>query len=246
MKHSILLALGAVALTLTSQAQISFNGSYRNNFDGLGPTGTSFDPGWSAVRTNDGTALTLSVSAGGSTAGGIYNVGTAGDADRALGSLASSATVPRFGAQLQNMTGGLIADLTLSGVMEQWRTGGSATTDEVITFEYSLNAADLSDATATWVPVPGLDLNERLTSSTSGGAVNGNLAENRFNLSAVIGGLNWSDGGVLTIRWSDSDHTGSDGMYAVDDFSVSAVPEPSTWALLGLGALGLVRRWFRR
>ena len=246
MKHSILLTLGTVVLTLASQAQISFSGSYSNNFDGLGPAGTSYSPGWAAVRTNDGAGLTLSVSTGGSTAGGMYNVGTAGDTDRALGSLASSATAPRFGAQLQNITGALITDLTLSGVMEQWRTGGSATTDEVITFEYSLNAADLNDAAATWVPVPGLDLNERLTSSTSGGAVNGNLPENQLNLTAAIGGLNWSDGEVLTIRWSDSDHTGSDGMYAIDSFSVSTVPEPSTWTLLALGALGLVRRRFRR
>jgi hypothetical protein len=246
MKHSILLTLGAAALTLTSQAQISFSGSYSNNFDGLGPTGTTYDAGWSAVRTNDGAALTLSVSTGTSTAGGIYNVGTAGETDRALGSLASSTTVPRFGAQLQNVTGALITDLTLSGVMEQWRTGGSATTDEVITFEYSLNAADINDPVATWVAVAGLDLNERLTSSTSGGAVNGNLPENQLNLSTAISGINWSDDGVLTLRWSDHDHTGSDGMYAIDNLSVSTVPEPSTWALLVLGALGLVGKRFRR
>jgi len=246
MKHSILLTLGAVTLTLASHAQISFSGSYSNNFDALGPTGTSYDAGWAAVRLSDGAVVSLSVSTGSSTAGGMYNVGMAADPDRALGCLASSSTVPRFGARLQNATGALITHLTLSGVMEQWRTGSSASTDEMITFEYSLNAADLNDGAATWVPVTGLDLSERLTSSTSGGAVNGNLPDNQLNLSGAISGINWSDGGVLTIRWSDSDQTGSDGMYAIDNFSMSTVPEPSTWALLALGALGLLGRRFRR
>ncbi len=246
MKHSISIILGVAALSWAAQGQILFNGSYYNNFDGLGPAGTAFDTGWSAIRTNDGAALTLGVSTGTSTSGGIYNVGLAGDADRALGSLASASTVPQFGAQLQNTTGAPITDIVFSGVMEQWRTGSSASTDETITFDYSLNAAGIGDGAATWVPVPALDLNERLTSSTSAGAVNGNLPENQLSFGSTISGIDWSDGGVLTLRWTDRDQTGSDGMYALDNFSVTAVPEPSTWALLGLGVVGLLRKRFCR
>jgi hypothetical protein len=237
MKPSLLLTLGALALTLTTQAQILFSGSYSNNFDGMGTTGTSYDAGWSAVRISDGATITLAVSSGTSTSGGMYNVGSSGDADRALGSLASSATIPRFGAQLLNLTGALVTQLTLSGVMEQWRTGSSAVANETIMFEYSLNASGLNDSAATWVAAPGMDLNERLITSTSGGAVNGNLPDNQLQLSATISGLNWGDGAVMTLRWTEQDHAGSDGMYALDNFSARTVPEPSTWALLLLGAL---------
>lgn len=246
MKPSLLLTLGALALNLTAQAQIVFSGSYSNNFDGMGTTGTSYDAGWSAVRFSDGAAITLAVSSGTSTSGGLYNVGSPGDSDRALGSLASAATIPRFGAQLQNLTGALVTQLTLSGVMEQWRTGSSAVVNETITFEYSLNASGIHDSTATWVAAPGMNLNERLITSTSGGAVNGNLADNQLQLGATLSGLNWGNGAVMTLRWTDQDHTGGDGMYALDNFSASTVPEPSTWALLVLGALACFGRRLRR
>jgi hypothetical protein len=248
MKPSLLLTLGALALTLSTlaQAQILFSGSYSNNFDGMRTNGVTYDSGWSAVRLSDGAAITLAVSSGTSSAGGMYNVGSLGDADRALGSLASATTIPRFGAQLQNLTGALVTQLTLSGVMEQWRTGSSAATDENLTFEYSLNASGINDATATWVAAPGMDLHERLTTSTTAGAVNGNLPANQLQLSASLGGLNWGDGSVLTLRWTDQDHAGSDGLYALDNFSARTVPEPSTWALLAMGALACLGRRLRR
>ena len=63
-----------------------------------------------------------------------------------------------------------------------------------------------------------------------------------------LAGLNWSANNTLTLRWSDTDHTGSDGLYALDNFSIrnsiTSVPEPAgagTLAL-GLGALALFHR----
>jgi len=136
--------------------------------------------------------------------------------------------------------------------MEQWRSGSSATVVESVLFEYSLNAASLTDPAAFWTPFPALDLEEQLTTSTTAGAVDGNLAANQSTLSGELLGLNWSDSGTLTLRWSDSDHAGSDGLYALDNLSIHApptsVPEPASAGtlLLGLGSLALYRRLSNR
>jgi hypothetical protein len=122
--------------------------------------------------------------------------------------------------------------------MEQWRSGSSASVDEFLAFEYSLDAADLLDPTATWLPLSSFGLAEQLTGTTSAGAVDGNLAANQLRLEGALSGLNWAADEVLTFRWTDVNDSGSDGLYAVDDFSlasVSPVPEPSC---LGAGAVG--------
>ena len=250
MKQSLAIISALTLLAGAVHAQIVFTGNYANDFDAMGATGTTYDAGWTGVRWGGsgpvGETLTLGVTTGSATSGGVYNVGSSGDTDRALGVLASGATVPRFGAQFQNETGTTIADLDLAGVMEQWRTGSNDTANEVVAFEYSLDAADINDAAATWVAVPALDLNEKLTASTSAGAADGNLPDNRTDMSAALNGINWTDGGVLTLRWSDGDAPGSDGIYALDNFAMTTVPEPSTWALLALGAAGVGLRRLRR
>ena len=252
-----ILPYGAALLGVASiQAQVGFNGNYAENFDGMGPTGTELPEGWSALRHAGsgtlGAALTPGITSGTATGGGVYNTGATGDADRALGVLASSSTVPAFGLQLVNLTGAMVDQVTLSGVMEQWRTGSSATLAESVLFEYSLNAAGIGDAGALWTPFPGMDLAERVTSSTSAGAIDGNLPENQWALSGLLDGLNWAHQDVLTFRWSDADHTGSDGLYALDNLNVQAsiapVPEPAGVGsfAVGLAALWAWRRRFER
>jgi hypothetical protein len=115
-------------------------------------------------------------------------------------------------------------------------------------FEYSLNAISLGDPGANWTPFPSLNLEERLITSTRAGAIDGNSPDHQWSLAGELSGLNWSESEILTLRWSDTDHTGSDGLYALDDFSiqnsVTPVPEPTsagTFAL-GLGSLALFYR----
>jgi trimeric autotransporter adhesin len=243
MRHVIAMISALGILAIPARGQIAFTGGYTNNFDAMGSAGTAYDPGWAGVRWSGsgpaGEALTLGVTTGSTTSGGMFNVGSSADPDRALGSLASSSTVPRFGAQFQNDTGAAITDLTLTGVMEQWRTGNNATVDEAVAFEYSLDATGIDDAAATWVAVPAMNLNEKLTASTSAGALPGNLEENRTEFGTVLNGIDWAPGTALTLRWSDADVAGSDGLLALDNFGMTTVPEPSTWALLVLGAAGL-------
>jgi len=241
-----------VPLAATIHGQILFSGSYVQDFDGLGPDGTSWPSGWSGVRYAGsgatGAPLDLGITAGGTGTGGLYNVGLGQDPDRALGSLASGSTVPRFGAQFQNVAGLAFDGLTLSGVMEQWRSGSLPDITEILSFEYSFNASHIDDALAEWFPLSDFDLTEHLTATTSATAVNGNLPDNQAPLQATLGGISWDPDTVLTIRWSDVNDTGSDGMYALDNFrldAVQTVPEPSVSLLLGLTALGALSRRLR-
>ena len=170
------------------------------NFDGI--SNNTLPTDWSAIRyAGSGTlnqALTLSVTNGGSNSGGIYNVGTTSATDRALGTLASGSTVPRFGVAFINNTGTTVTDINLSGFMQQWRTGGNAVVEKII-FEYSLNASGINDAAGTtvWTPLPDMDLVEKLTTNNNNVAVDGNLPANKTSITGSISGLNFSNGSTI-------------------------------------------------
>jgi endonuclease/exonuclease/phosphatase family metal-dependent hydrolase len=213
----------AFLINLSTKAQINLTtpgGSYSENFDGMGATGTTLPSGWNTIRyAGTGTAnqvLTPTLTEGTASSGAIYNVGAAGSDERALGTLASGSTVPAFGASFTNNTGSVISNFTLSGFSEQWRTGSNAQ-NEVILFEYSTDATSLS--TGTWTPVSSLNLLEILTATTSSGAVDGNT--NRVAISGNLSSINLANGSTIWIRWRDNDNTGTDGMYALDDFQMS-------------------------
>jgi len=225
--------INAQAFTFTA-GQLNYSESY----DGMGPTGTSFLNGWTAIRYAGtgvvGEVLTMQVTDGSSNAGAIYNVGTTGADDRSFGSLGSGSTVPRFGASFLNSTGSGITSIALTGMMEQWRTGSTNTVTEIYAFEYSLEATDLT--TGTWVAVSSFDLVEKITSSTTAAALDGNLAENQTAISATIVGITWTAGSTLWIRWSDVNDLGSDGICTIDNMAmnvttgtVTADPEPSNY-----------------
>ncbi len=212
--------------------------SYNENFDGMGPTGTTYLNGWTAIRYAGtgviGDVLTMAVTDGGSNSGNIYNVGTTGADDRSFGSLGSGSTVPRFGASFLNNTGSSITAIGLAGVMEQWRTGSSNTVNEVNTFEYSLDATDLSSGT--WIAVTAYDLVEKIITSTTAAAIDGNLPENQTALNAAISGINWTPNSTLWIRWSDVNDGGSDGIYTIDNMAMTVTtgtvttdPEPTNY-----------------
>jgi hypothetical protein len=194
------------------------------NFDVMGSAGTVFPMGWTALRyAGSGTAgqtLTLGVTDGTQNAGNIYNTGSADAADRALGSLASGSTAPRFGAGFQNLTGRRVTAIDLTAVMEQWRAGSSGVVETNI-FEYSLQATGINDAAAGWLPVPAMDLVEKLTATTSAGAVDGNLEVNKTNLAGQITDLAFDPGATLWLRWSDRDAAGSDALMALDDLALT-------------------------
>lgn len=218
---------GAMSM-VNAQVAHTFTGaglSYNQNFDGMSATGTAYPMGWTGQRYAgsgvNGELLNPIVTNGAAFSGAVYNVGTTDSADRALATLASGSTAPAMGAAFVNGTGSTITGFSIAGFMEQWRSGSSATINEVITFEYALNATDVISPTATWVAVPALDLNEILTTTTSAAEVDGNNPANRAAISGSFS-LNWAAGDTLWVRWYDFNDGGSDGMYALDDMVFTA------------------------
>jgi hypothetical protein len=229
----------------TLKAQASFialsNTNYFQNFDSLPKNGKSSDlpQGWSFAEFGQRDDNRIRADDGSKSFGGIYSYGLKGSSDRALGSLrGADGTYGLFGASFQNASDVIINNLKLSFTGEEWRLGAAGRQDR-LQFQYSLNASSLTSGT--WINAPQFDF---LTPNTIGvGAHDGNLAVNQKQISGTISFLNIPSGGTFWIRWLDAPVSGGgpeDGL-AIDNFSVSAVPEASTGlaGLVGLGALGL-------
>ena len=201
--------------------------SYSQNFDGVGPTGTVYPTGWGGARTGGtgtaGGALTPIVTDGGAISGGVYNVGTTAATDRAFGVLSSGPTHAAFGASFSNATGSAITSFSINAFLEQWRSGSYDAENEEVYFEYALNATGIYDLTATWDSITSLKLNEILIATTAAASVDGNLPANRMAISGTAT-INWPAGTTLWIRWRDTNSTGADGIYAVDDLSMNVTP----------------------
>lgn len=219
-----LYTLSFIVLTSLSFGQtpislIGVNVPYSEDFSGMGATETAFIPGWTAINTTNGNTLTMAVSNGSLSSGNVYNVGAAGSEERAFGTIADGTTIPALGAVFTNNTGGTVSKISIQTRMEQWRESSNETVNETVAFSYSFDATSLN--TGTWTTVTALDLKEKLTTATSNVAVNGNLATNYSNLANIITGLNWANGTNLWIKWTDANETGSNGLYAIDNFIIS-------------------------
>jgi len=239
--------LGLVVFSCwTLQARASFialsHTNYLQDFDSLLPKkGKSSDlpQGWSLAEFGKHADDKIRADDGSKSTGGIYSYGSKGSTDRALGSLrGADGTYGLFGTSFQNSSDAIINSLNLSFTGEEWRLGAQGRQDR-LQFQYSLNASSLTSGT--WLNAPQLDF---LTPNTIGvGAHDGNLVVNQKQISGTINFLSIPSGGTFWIRWVDAPVAGGgpeDGL-AVDNFSISAVPETSTWlaGLAALGALGL-------
>jgi hypothetical protein len=216
--------------------------NYFQNFDSLVSSGksSSLPLGWASFYPTD-KGTTIFADDGSSAAGRIYSYGANGSSERALGSLRdytlNGSQSPMFGANFQNTSGGAINRLNISYTGEEWRLGAAGRGQDRLQFQYSLNAGSLTSGT--WINAPNLDF---LTPNLTGvGAHNGNLSANETQISGSIGFLNIPVGATFWVRWVDAALPGGgpeDGL-AVDNFSILAVPEASTWfaAVAAVGCL---------
>jgi hypothetical protein len=185
------------------------------------------------------------IGAGTANTGAFMSYGASGSTDRALGSLPSNALTPAgsevyFGLRLRNATGVTLESFTLSYTGEQWRDGGSATpAAQTLTFGWSTSATGLTNGIFT--AEANLSYNSPIFLNTgAGAAVNGNTTGAVSVVGYTVNGINWQPDTDLWLRWSDVNNAGNDHGLAIDDLQFAAtVPEPSTWALLALGAAAL-------
>ncbi|MCQ9636101.1 T9SS type A sorting domain-containing protein [Chryseobacterium sp. WG23] len=218
-------AFGQISLT-------TLNTPYVQNFDELANTGTGSLAltgglaGWSILETGANANSTYAADTGALNAGNTYSYGSAGSTDRALGSVASSNLLSRWGAQFKNDTGNQITDLQISYTGEEWRMGqlNRGSNDKII-FEYSTDAASLT--TGTWTAVSALTY-ETTNATGTAGPRDGNAASYRTALSSTITALNIPVGQTFWIRFVDFNADQSDDGLAIDDFSLT--PQGGTLA----------------
>jgi alpha-tubulin suppressor-like RCC1 family protein/endonuclease I len=159
------------------------------------------------------------VSAGNTTTGNIYSLGSAGSTERALGSIASSGNTFYYGVRLVNDSGTTITGFTLNYRGEQWRSTPAGT--QSLTFQYSLGASGL--ISGTYTDVSSLKFTSPITGAAAGGALNGNLPANQVLVGPVtVNNINWLPGTSLWLRFTDLDDAGSDHGLAIDDLSFQA------------------------
>lgn len=214
-----IILLASLSFGQTTISLIGVNVPYNEDFSGMGATQTDFIPGWTAINVANGATLTMAVTDGSASSGNIYNVGAIGSEERAFGTIADGPTIPALGAVFTNNTGNTVSKIAIQTRMEQWRESGNAGVNETVAFSYSLDATSLD--TGTWTTVTALDLKEKLTAATTNLAVNGNLLANYTNLANIISGLNWANGTNLWIKWTDTNDSGNNGLYAIDNFTIS-------------------------
>jgi endonuclease I len=208
-------------------------GYYRQDFDTLPVAGTNnwtddaTLPGWYAQRT--GSSTTIVSTNGNSTTGGLYSFGMTGGTDRALGSIGSgTAGSFAWGVAFRNDTAGLLTFTSLSFVGEQWRSGGTNSAAQTVSFSYQIGsgAADLTpDSDSAWTLLPELDFTSPVNNATSGW-LDGNDPAHRVAVSSGLD-LLLAPGAWITFRWRDVDHAGTDHGLAIDDFRLDWSVQPA-------------------
>ena len=227
------------------------------NFDTLPTSTTDVDwidnatlPGWYAAYGSSATEI-IAGSTGSATQGQLYSYGASGAGDRAFGSLTSggTGTIDR-GVRLVNGTGAVLDQFTLQYDGEQWRLGRDNDTSDSLTVAYQIFSPGTGDINAAaYIDVPSAMFDSPLVNGDpgSGSWLDGNDAVNRVpGITATVPTGDWLPGDELWIRFRDINDSGYDHGLAVDDFrftAVTAVAEPSTFTLLGFGALCLVAHW---
>jgi len=136
-----------------------------------------------------------------------------------------------------------ITGLQISYTGEQWSGPASTGAPDKLVLQLSTSATAVTGVNATgFVTQAGgtFTAPNQTAGATQAGvaATSGNAAGNKATVTFTITGLTIPANQTFWIRWQNANNTPNVNL-AVDDFSIIATPEPSTYGLIGgLGLLG--------
>lgn len=221
------------ALSTKAQLNLDVNQTYSQTFDGLSNSSTTTytnnstipSAGWYMQKTSG--ASSYIPNTGTSSSGAVYSYGSSGSSDRALGCVPSATTGNvAWGIELKNNTGYDIKEFTVTYAGEQWRNGGSGTTQNV-SFWYQISSSPITSTTPTtnngWTSLSSMDFSSPIN-TTSAGALNGNLAANRTIYKTHLT-TDVPSGSEIMFRWAYPYTSGiaNDGL-SMDDFIFTYEP----------------------
>ncbi len=249
------LGIALLASATNSKAQILYGTSgstYTENFSsGLPATGNvdwddnSTFAGFYAYQSATSAAPEeyRKTSSGDSTLANLFQWRPASSTDGALGTKPNDSTgTIATGVRFTNTTGLTLTQFSLGYTGEQWFSSNANQNNQLVVAYQLGSPANLLDGT--WTTIPALQFSSIFNDGTVRN-LDGSLPANQTVLSPVtVSGFSWANGTDLYIRWFDANSAGADQGLAIDDVNFTAVPEPSTYALLIAGGIILIA--FRR
>lgn len=230
------------------KAQVAFTGTYAQNFDALGVTGTTILPGWSQHGNLPGDNDTWStfIPAGGAisaaTAGTVYNTlvvstgsselgpnqgynyGATGSTNRALGTAPHNTAGNILQLRLLNATGAAVTTLSVQYRVRRFRVATNP--NELPGYWLFVS----SNNGASWTEVTALRPSIATVPNTIGSSMFGPVL---VNLPGAV-----ANGAEIRFRWVDdnSDNSSPDQTIGLDDLIIS-LPTPLPVDLLRFDAL---------
>ncbi|MDU0369772.1 T9SS type A sorting domain-containing protein [Hymenobacter endophyticus] len=246
--YTFLLALGTLGFVQPAAAQINLASvaPYTENFNSLaGKTEFVSNTTISGVYVQYGTYQSVPCAAndGSTTTASFYHFGASGDADRALGGVASFATTGTgyVAMRFKNTTGVTIKNLGVSFAMEQWYNSGRQDNAQV-SFDYRTSATPITSATnGTWTNVSALNVDAPSTATVIDNK-NGNSSANRRTRTYTIQDVNLAANSEIMLRWRYELNNATNGNgLSVDDVTVT--PETNVFYYKGSGDLNVLASW---